>query len=181
MKLPSEPRDGYTVASKIKEIIQYLRGERIVGIIGGRIDQSPNGKTIIIDYPSQHLPKRKRLPFEIYYTKDPTGINDYILSFAPGLIDATAISPIAQAADLMESWYLEAEIQYSDVTGVVYSRSISWVQTEGVNSDTYSYHTLGVVEIGATASENLAENYTYGPMTTISYGDVDDKWRIALI
>jgi hypothetical protein len=49
MRLPTPAKEGYSVAAKIDEIINYLRGERIISVIGGRLQQSGNGKTIIID------------------------------------------------------------------------------------------------------------------------------------
>jgi len=49
MKLPSEPKTGYSVAAKISELTRWMRGERIISVVGGTINESPNGKTIIVD------------------------------------------------------------------------------------------------------------------------------------
>lgn len=51
MRIPPEPQSGYSIAAKVAEIIHYLRGERLVSVIGGRLQESPNGKTLIINAP----------------------------------------------------------------------------------------------------------------------------------
>jgi len=48
MKEPDQPKIGFSIAAKISELIRWIRSERIVSVIGGRIDQSPNGKTLVV-------------------------------------------------------------------------------------------------------------------------------------
>lgn len=49
MKIPSNPQKGYSIRAKNSEMLRFMRAERIVSVIGGKLKQSPNGKTIVID------------------------------------------------------------------------------------------------------------------------------------
>ena len=48
MKLPNEPRKGESVAESVRDIIRYLRAITVTGISGGRVQQTPNGTTLLI-------------------------------------------------------------------------------------------------------------------------------------
>lgn len=80
MKFPSPPQRGQSVADTINDILRWMRSENVVGISGGRIKCSPNGKTIVLDrVPSSSITTGGR--FIVSYSSD-----DSKLRVSPGLV-----------------------------------------------------------------------------------------------
>jgi len=56
MHLPKKPAPGQPVEARtIRELIDWCRASRLMGVIGGKMKQSPNGTTV-------EIPKRKTKP-----------------------------------------------------------------------------------------------------------------------
>jgi len=67
MKLPDEPRDGFSILEWARQVLRYLRSSRITSVVGGRIKESPNGSILEIIHP---LPDKikKRIKPPLYIT-----------------------------------------------------------------------------------------------------------------
>ena len=48
MKFPSPPRQGESVAQSFRELLAWIRANNITSVIGGRLAESPSGKTLFI-------------------------------------------------------------------------------------------------------------------------------------
>jgi hypothetical protein len=66
MKFPNEPRKGEPVGQAIVEMLRYLRSITVTGVVGGRVQTTPNGTTIVPPtWKERASAKTKRLPFEV--------------------------------------------------------------------------------------------------------------------
>lgn len=48
MKFPNEPRKGESIAQAFSELLRWCRANNVVGIAGGAVRESSNGKTLVL-------------------------------------------------------------------------------------------------------------------------------------
>jgi hypothetical protein len=48
MKFPNPPRQGESVSQSFRELLNWIRANNITSVIGGRLAESPSGKTLFI-------------------------------------------------------------------------------------------------------------------------------------
>lgn len=103
------------------------------------------------------------------------------ITAAAGTLEGYSIAAITQNAPANGDWYLQAKIIINATTGNVTSRAVEWVQTTGTPSATNYYSTIGKITVTATVPDAATiEQYNYGPLLTLRYGGVTDKWTLII-
>lgn len=181
MKVPSNPQKGYSIAAKISEILRFLKADRIVSVIGGKLMEGPNGKVLVIDKPAPKAPKANELlPFQWF--KSTAGFIDY----KPGILQGDSFSGSPQAVTITgdEIWYLYVEVNFNTTTGAVTSKDVYW-STSNLVSDYdagVAYEFIAQVTIvGGVIDSGLSFNYNYGPISFIIAGGLNSKWEVYFI
>lgn len=175
MQLPPEPKRGYVIAEWVSQLLRWLRLDRITAVRGGRIEETPNGRIIVVD--QVDIPKNYKtlLPFTIYVS--PTTLN-----FTEGIFCEETITPIAETDPAEGLWHLQGVLTIDDTTGVKVSATVEWTQTEGVDSSTVFYTTIGTAYVNAgtppTPDPGNISQLQYGTIVGIIHGGISDVWDV---
>jgi hypothetical protein len=138
-------------------------------------------------YPASTTPRRfpiepnrkggtspQRLPFEIYAR----GSN---LVAAGGMVGFTNVDELVKSSPSNGTWYLQAKVIIDNTTGNITSATVEWVSSEGVNTATTFYYTVGDATVtGGVIDQSTIVNYTYAPILVLITGALDDKWMALL-
>lgn len=181
MKIPNEPQLGYPIRSWLRGLLCWLRSENIIAVRGGRLENSPNGKTIVVDFPESPKSQRQRLPFQIYGTKStiPT------IDATPGIFCGESYPTITESDPIVGTWYLQG-LLVIDTGGGIVSTNVEWTQTEGTDSATDFYTTIAQINVIAGDPDPVPDptsiiQYQYGTITPIIHGATDAVWAVEFI
>lgn len=94
-----------------------------------------------------------------------------------GVFDSAEIPEKTQSNPTNGTWYYQASVTINNTTGVITDLDTDWVTSEGVNSSTTFYRTVGRADVvGGDVDPESIINFTYGPLFVVVYGAVDEKW-----
>jgi len=113
----------------------------------------------------------KQLPFQV------TAGNH--LQAAPGVFCDTNFDTTIESNLIDGTWYFQGLLVIDDTDGSIVSATVEWNQTEGVDSDTYFYTTIAIVEIdNTTPNPPIIVQYNYGTIVGIIHGSIDQVWNV---
>ena len=171
------PMKGKPVEQTVSDIINYLRACRITGMVGGRVQETPNGTTLHV------IPGKIKggtitgvtLPFSI-------SVSDTSLIAAAGIIDVDEHAEEINTTMTNGTWYFRAKVVINDSTGEITSTDVLWSTTEAANTSTDFYQTLAEVDIvsGVPDASTIVQ-YNYGPLFLVIHGGVDDVWGVSFV
>lgn len=178
MKFPGMPMKGRSVEQTVTEILTYLRASRITGMVGGRVQETPNGTTLHV------IPGKGRttqaagsstLPFEISVTADS-------LIAAAGMVHTTGHAQEVNTTMTDGTWYFRAKVVIDSSTGDISSTDVLWEITETADSSTDFYQSIASVQIiSGVPDASTIYQWNYGPITVLPYGTPTNKWGVMMI
>lgn len=141
----------------------------------------------LYSYPAATTPRRfpiepnrkggttpQKLPFEIF-------VRGGNLVAAGGMVGFTNVAEIVKSSPSNGTWYLQAKVVIDNTTGSITSATAEWVSSEGTDTSTTFYYTVGEATVtGGAIDQNTIVNYTYAPILVLITGAIDDKWMALL-
>ena len=171
MELPTI-RTGGNIRDDIEALIRYLKSEMITSVIGGKFKGSPVGKALIIDRVNNVESPQGKLPFEI----SATGTS---IKAESGIFCEETIDAIIETLPADGTWYLQGLLVIDSGTGEIVSRYVEWSQTEGTNSATDFYTTIGAINVvdGVPDPTSIGQ-MQYGTIVGIVHGAYGNVWSV---
>lgn len=185
MNVPSNPKVGLSIAKKIEEILRYLKQERITGVVGGRLVQTPNGKSIVIDpnVKSKNPANTKTVPLTVIdsrpkYIPPPTTeptptskrvfiewgtLNDQIATNWSDFYDCTATTWFFAKAALQGDREMKVT-SWEIVTGPNFNSHVTADWQVGGNRPPHAVLLLGVVLFPGGGGSPAVYNYGGGSL-----------------
>lgn len=176
-------------ATKLNTIALEHRANQIVP--GGRnIRTTGTSEGTIIKAIPQRPNAPEYLPFEISITTIEEKVGDtYVVKNAiraeAGQVGDFTIAKLIKNFDFPAAdatWYLQAKVVIDASTGEITSGEVDWVDTEGTDTATDYFQTIGSVDItdGAPNPETV-QQFNYGPLFLYVYGDVLNVWTVSIV
>ena len=127
------------------------------------------------------------LPFEIYTgTEVVLGITKPTINARDGVFDMTEFVDIKEIEPADGVWYLQAKAVVDLDTGAITERLVEFVDVTGVSDASTFYSTIGSIEVidgvpdASTINASTIIQSNYGPLFTLRYGGIDEKWAVII-
>lgn len=122
------------------------------------------------------------LPFEIYTgTEVVLGVTKPTINARDGVFDMTEFVDIKEVEPADGVWYLQAKAVIDLDTGAITERLVEFVDVTGVSDASTFYSTIGSIEVidGIPDASTIIQS-NYGPLFTLRYGGIDEKWAVII-
>lgn len=98
-----------------------------------------------------------------------------------GTMSFTTIDSQIEEAPADGIWYLEAKCVIDATTGNIDSNEVYWTQTEGADTTTDHFITVGQIEVIDTVPDSTTiVQYNYGPLYVAALGGISAKWDVSI-
>jgi hypothetical protein len=123
-----------------------------------------------------------KLPFEIYTSSELVdGLPKPTINARDGVFDMTEFVNIKEVEPADGIWYLQAKAVIDLDTGAITERLVEFVDETGVSDASTFYSTIGSIEVidGVPDASTIIQS-NYGPLFTLRYGGIDEKWAVII-
>lgn len=128
------------------------------------------------------FPTPGRFPFEIYVNTEVVGAAvKPTINARDGVFDMTEFVDIKEIEPADGVWYLQAKAVIDLDTGAITERLVEFVDETGVSDASTFYSTIGSIEVidGVPDASTIIQS-NYGPLFTLRYGGIDEKWAVII-
>ena len=159
-------------ANKLNTIVDEARANRVVAGKGILVTRTGNGTVVSAITRRNQIPPK--LPFEISASTNE-------LKAAPGTLCDITITETIKTAPADGYWLLQGHVTIDADTGDILTGVVEWTQTEGTNTDTDFYTTIGFINVvDSVPVASSIYQYNYGPILGIVHGAIDQKWGLMM-
>lgn len=171
------PIGGGNYDHEIRQLSQQLQAlQRVMDGMSPQtiVDAEGTAYDIIGRYMGPRDIGSERLPFEIF-----TRGNAIVAH--PGIVGFQPFPEQVVANPANGNWFFQARVEVDPDTGVVVTATAEWTQTPTNSTGVINAKIIAriTVEDGVPDLATI-EQYTFGPMLTVTYGGVSEKWNILI-
>lgn len=181
------PQSGQPIASDFRDMVNALRASRIVSVRGGKLQESPNGTTIVIDKPKPPVSTGSASPHPWKVTANGNNTVSIapgcMLGFLPDMSSSSYGLRVPMVAQYIS--YAGGNVTVAGSTGYIYAEVQLTSDVEKSNSgspddnlfDSYLYRPYGGIyvfwsdESPDALTIGTGDNFLYFPLAVVSLAD----------